>query len=125
MNISGHLIDLRFFRDQLKKVKDFFEFNWVNKQEWKTVSLNELTEELGLNDLNSLPADNVLKWDEFFDDIDAQKLKVENIQAAAAVAVAALNAAFDVIQNGGGSTQTIIEALDAYGRPKQSTSGYN
>ena len=117
LNISGHLIDLRFFRDQLKKVKDFFEFNWVNKQEWKTVSLNELTEELGLNDLKTLPPEQMLAWDEFFDDVDAAKAKVENIQAqaaAAAVAVAALNAAFDVIQNGGGSTQTIIEALDAY-----------
>ena len=117
LNISGHLIDLRFFRDQLKKVKDFFEFNWVNKQEWKTVSLNELTEELGLNDLKTLPPEQMLAWDEFFDDVDAAKAKVENIQAqaaAAAVAVAALNAAFDVIQNGGGSVQTIIEALDAY-----------
>ena len=117
LNISGHLIDLRFFRDQLKKVKDFFDFKWVNKQEWKTVSLNELTEELGLNDLKTLPPEQMLAWDEFFDDVDAAKAKVENIQAqaaAAAVAVAALNAAFDVIQNGGGSTRTIIEALDAY-----------
>ena len=117
LNISGHLIDLRFFRDQLKEVVDFFKFEWVNKREWKTISLNELTEELGLNELDSLPANNVLKWEEFFDDIDAAKAKVENIQAqaaAAAVAVAALNAAFDVIQQGGGSTQTIIEALDAY-----------
>ena len=117
LNISGHLIDLRFFRDQLKKVKDFFDFKWVNKQEWKTVSLNELTEELGLNDLKTLPPEQMLAWDEFFDDVDAAKAKVENIQAqaaAAAVAVAALNAAFDVIQNGGGSVQTIIEALDAY-----------
>ena len=117
LNISGHLLDLRFFRDQLKEVVDFFKFDWVNKQEWKTISLNELTEELGLNELDSLPANNVLKWEEFFDDIDAAKAKVENIQAqaaAAVVAVAALNAAFDAIQQGGGSTQTIIEALDAY-----------
>ena len=117
LNISGHLIDLRFFRDQLKKVKDFFDFKWVNKQEWKTVSLNELTEELGLNDLKTLPPENMLAWNEFFDDVDAAKAKVANIQAqatAAKVSVEALNAAFDTIQNGGGSTQTIIEALDTY-----------
>ena len=102
---------------QLEEVKKFFKFEWLNKREWKTVSLNEVTEALGLNELDSLPADNVLKWEEFLDDIDAAKAKVENIQAqaaAAVVAVAALNAAFDVIQQGGGSTQTIIEALDAY-----------
>ena len=117
LNISGHLLDLSFFKDQLKKIKDFFEFEWVNKREWKTISLNELTEELGLNDLNSLPPENILAWEEFFDDVDAAKAKVANIQAqaaAAAVAVAALNAAFDAIQQGGGSTQTILEALDAY-----------
>ena len=117
LNLFGHLQDLRFFENQLEEVKKFFKFEWLNKREWKTVSLNEVTEALGLNELDSLPANNVLKWEEFFDDIDAAKAKVENIQAqaaAAAVAVAALNAAFDVIQNGGGSTQTIIEALDAY-----------
>lgn len=117
LNISGHLLDLTFFRDQLRKVKDFFDFKWVNKQEWKTISLNELTEELGLNDLKTLPPEQMLAWDEFFDDVDAAKAKVANIQAqaaAAAVAVAALNAAFDTIQQGGGDTQSIIEALDAY-----------
>ena len=117
LNLFGHLQDLRFFENQLEEVKKFFKFEWLNKREWKTVSLNEVTEALGLNELDSLPANNVLKWEEFFDDIDAAKAKVENIQAqaaAAAVAVAALNAAFDVIQQGGGSTQTIIEALDAY-----------
>ena len=117
LNLFGHLQDLRFFENQLEEVKKFFKFEWLNKREWKTVSLNEVTEALGLNELDYLPANNVLKWEEFFDDIDAAKAKVENIQAqaaAAAVAVAALNAAFDVIQNGGGSTQTIIEALDAY-----------
>jgi len=79
--------------------------------------LNQLTEALGLNELDSLPAKNKLAWNEFFDDIDKAKSKVANIQAqaaAAAVAVAALNAAFDTIQQGGGSTQSIIEALDAY-----------
>ena len=117
LNLFGHLQDLRFFENQLEEVKKFFKFEWLNKREWKTVSLNEVTEALGLNELDSLPADNVLKWEEFFDDIDAAKAKVENIQAqaaAAVVAVAALNAAFDAIQQGGGSTQTIIEALDAY-----------
>ena len=117
LNLFGHLQDLTFFRDQLRKVKDFFDFKWVNKQEWKTVSLNEVTEELGLNDLKTLPPEQMLAWDEFFDDIDAAKAKVANIQAqaaAAAVSVAALNAAFDAIQQGGGSTQTILEALDAY-----------
>jgi len=70
-----------------------------------------------LNDLKSLPPEQILAWEEFFDDVDAAKAKVANIQAqaaAAAVAVAALNAAFDAIQQGGGSTQTILEALDAY-----------
>ena len=117
LNLFGHLQDLRFFENQLEEVKKFFKFEWLNKREWKTVSLNEVTEALGLNELDSLPANNVLKWEEFFDDIDAAKAKVENIQAqaaAAVVAVAALNAAFDAIQQGGGSTQTIIEALDAY-----------
>jgi len=117
LNLSGHLLDLQFFNDQLKKVKDFFDFKWVDKKEWKTVSLNQLTEALGLNELDSLPAKNKLAWNEFFDDIDKAKSKVANIQAqaaAAAVAVAALNAAFDTIQQGGGSTQSIIEALDAY-----------
>jgi hypothetical protein len=117
LNLSGHLIDLQFFNDQLKKVKEFFTFEWTDKKEWKTVSLNQLTEALGLNELNSLPAENMLKWDEFFDDIDAAKTKVANIQAqaaATAIAVAGLNAAFDTIQQGGGSTESIIEALDAY-----------
>ena len=114
LNISGHLLDLSFFKDQLEKVKEFFEFDWLNKLEWKTISLNELKKELGLNDLKTLETP---EWDEFFDDIDAAKAKVANIQAqaaAAAVAVAALNAAFDTIQGGGGSTQTIVDALDAY-----------
>ena len=114
LNISGHLLDLSFFKDQLEKVKEFFEFGWLNKLEWKTISLNELKKELGLNDLKTLETP---EWDEFFDDIDAAKAKVANIQAqaaAAAVAVAALNAAFDTIQGGGGSTQTIVDALDAY-----------
>jgi len=117
LNLFGHLQDLTFFRDQLRKVKDFFDFKWVNKQEWKTVSLNEVTEELGLNDLKTLPPEQMLAWDEFFDDVDAAKAKVANIQAqaaAAAVSVAALNAAFDAIQGGGSSVELIVEALDAY-----------
>jgi len=114
LNISGHLLDLQFFNDQIKKIKDFFDFKWVNKQEWKTTSLNDVTEALGLNDLKTLETP---EWNEFFDDIDAAKTKVANIQAQAAasvIAVATLNAAFDAIQGGGGSTQSIIEALDAY-----------
>jgi len=114
LNISGHLLDLKFFRDQIKKIKDFFDFEWVDKQEWKTTSLNDITEALGLNDLKTLQTP---EWDEFFDDIDAAKTKVANIQAQAAasvIAVATLNAAFDAIQGGGGDTQSIIEALDAY-----------
>jgi hypothetical protein len=114
LNISGHLLDLKFFRDQIRKIKDFFDFEWVDKQEWKTTSLNDVTEALGLNDLKTLETP---EWNEFFDDIDAAKTKVANIQAQAAasvIAVATLNAAFDAIQGGGGSTQSIIEALDAY-----------
>ena len=118
INLNDFMLEpLHDIENQLEEVKKFFKFEWLNKREWKTVSLNEVTEALGLNELDSLPADNVLKWEEFFDDIDAAKAKVENIQAqaaAAVVAVAALNAAFDAIQQGGGSTQTIIEALDAY-----------
>ena len=67
-----------------------------------------------MNDLKTLETP---EWDEFFDDIDKAKSKVVNIQtqvAAVAIAVVALNAAFDAIQQGGGSTQSIIEALDAY-----------
>jgi len=117
LNLFGHLQDLRFFENQLKEVKKFFKFEWLNKQEWKTVSLNDVTEALGLNELDSLPENNIVKWEEFFDDIDAAKAKVANIQAqaaAAAVSVAALNAAFDAIQGGGSSVELIVEALDAY-----------
>ena len=117
LNLFGHLQDLRFFQNQLLEVKKFFKFEWLNKQEWKTVSLNDVTEALGLNELDSLPEDNIVKWEEFFDDVDAAKAKVANIQAqaaAAAVSVAALNAAFDAIQGGGSSVELIVEALDAY-----------
>jgi len=117
LNLFGHLQDLRFFQNQLLEVKKFFKFEWLNKREWKTVSLNEVTEALGLNELDSLPEDNIVKWEEFFDDVDAAKAKVANIQAqaaAAAVSVAALNAAFDAIQGGGSSVELIVEALDAY-----------
>jgi len=117
LNLFGHLQDLRFFQNQLLEVKKFFKFEWLNKREWKTVSLNEVTEALGLNELDSLPENNIVKWEEFFDDVDAAKAKVANIQAqaaAAAVSVAALNAAFDAIQGGGSSVELIVEALDAY-----------
>mgnify|MGYP003633066002 FL=1 len=76
LNLFGHLQDLRFFENQLKEVKKFFKFEWLNKREWKTVSLNEVTEALGLNELDSLPEDNIVKWEEFFDDVDAAKAKV-------------------------------------------------
>jgi len=114
LNISGHLLDLSFLKGQLKEVNDFYTFKWTDKKEWKTTSLNDVTEALGLNDLKTLETP---EWDEFFDDIDKAKSKVVNIQtqvAAVAIAVVALNAAFDAIQQGGGSTQSIIEALDAY-----------
>ena len=57
------------------------------------------------------------EWGKFYDDIDGAKQKILDAQTQAAsnlAAVQALNAAFDAIQGGGGSTQSIIEALDAY-----------
>ena len=114
LNLFGHLNDFNFFNKELKRVKKFLSMEWVDLKEWKTVSLNEVKEALGLNDLETLETP---EWDEFFDDIDKAKNKVKNIQvqaAASLVAIEAISAAFDAIQRGGGSTDSILEALNAY-----------
>ena len=88
--------------------------DWLDKKKWKTVSLNDVKKALGLDNMS---IDFPVEWDTFLDDVDKLKDNIAKSQAqvlGTLAAVEALNAAFDAIQNGGGSTQTIIEALDAY-----------
>jgi len=114
LNLLGHLSDLKFFQKKLPEIDDFFSMDWLDKKKWKTVSLNDVKKALGLDNMS---IDFPVEWDTFLDDVDKLKDNIAKSQAqvlGTLAAVEALNAAFDAIQNGGGSTQTIIEALDAY-----------
>ena len=98
-----------------KKIKEFFDLDFLPKHDFETVSINEFLEALGLNNLSiDFPVDD---WQAFFDDIDGAKQRVLQAQAEAAqqlAAVQALNTAFTALQQGGGSVSAIVAALDAY-----------
>jgi len=112
---KGWDIKLETLKKLAKKIKEFFNLEFLPLHDFETVSLNDFFTALGLDGLSiDFPID---EWETFYNDIDALKQKVLDAQTKAQVAlqsVQALNAAFDVIQGGGGSVETIVEALDAY-----------
>lgn len=113
--IQGYKIKFDVLKKLAKKIKEFFDLDFLPKHDFETVSINEFLEALGLNNLSiDFPVDD---WQAFFDDIDGAKQRVLQAQAEAAqqlAAVQALNTAFTALQQGGGSVSAIVAALDAY-----------
>jgi len=113
--IQGFKIKFDVLKKLAKKIKEFFDLDFLPKHDFETVSINEFLEALGLNNLSiDFPVDD---WQAFFDDIDGAKQRVLQAQADAAqqlAAVQALNTAFTALQQGGGSVSAIVAALDAY-----------
>ena len=113
--LQGFKIKFDVLKKLAKKIKEFFDLDFLPKHDFETVSVNEFLEALGLNNLSiDFPVDD---WQAFFDDIDGAKQKVLQAQADAAqqlAAVQALNTAFTALQQGGGSVSAIVAALDAY-----------
>ena len=113
--LQGFKIKFDVLKKLAKKIKEFFDLDFLPKHDFETVSINEFLEALGLNNLSiDFPVD---EWEAFFDDIDGAKQRVLQAQADAAqqlAAVQALNTAFTALQQGGGSVEAIVAALDAY-----------
>jgi len=113
--LQGFKIKFDVLKKLAKKIKEFFDLDFLHKHDFETVSLNAFIEALGLNNLSiDFPVD---EWETFFDDIDSAKEKVLQAQADAAqqlLAVQALNTAFTALQQGNGNVESIVAALDAY-----------
>ena len=111
----GMKIKFETLQKLIKKIKEFNLLEFLPKFDFETISLSEFREALGLDGLSiDFPTD---EWDKFYDDIDGLKQKVLDIQndiEVKASSIKALGDAFDVVQQGGGSTETITEALNAY-----------